>query len=136
LTAKLDGEVIEAAQDSDKNADYRCDGCRNRMILRRGLIKVPHFAHRSGEACSVDYEPESQYHLQAKLAAKKLFRLSRVEIEPLLRGPNYMARPDLLVDRKYAVEIQISQISLEHFLSKTLFYSRRGLQAIWIFGEG
>lgn len=106
------------------------------MILRRGVIRIPHFAHRPGEACGVDYEPESQYHLKAKLAAKQLFRFSRVELEPLLGSSNYMARPDLVIDERYAVEVQVSPISLEGFFRKTLFYSRRGLRAIWIFGEG
>lgn len=29
-----------------------CLGCKERLILKRGSIKSPHFAHRSGSACS------------------------------------------------------------------------------------
>jgi len=47
------------AKDADKNSSYFCPDCKQPFILRKGLKKRPHFAHKS---ISPNCTPESALH--------------------------------------------------------------------------
>jgi hypothetical protein len=57
-----------------KGRDYKCNECGNRVILRKGEVRKPHFAHHSQtNTCSYyDHPSESQIHKDAKELMKKL----------------------------------------------------------------
>jgi predicted RNA-binding Zn-ribbon protein involved in translation (DUF1610 family) len=65
-----DGSLVRAA-DAEPGVVYHCPGCSSELLLRRGEIRRPHFAHRGGEGCA----PESTLHRAAKE------RLTRVVVE-------------------------------------------------------
>lgn len=56
-----DGSLVRP-QDAAVGRSYRCPGCGVDVILRRGELRRPHFAHRGGEGCST----ESTLHRAAK----------------------------------------------------------------------
>jgi len=57
-----------------KGKTYKCTECGNRVIFRKGDIRVPHFAHYSQtNTCSYYEHPsESQIHKDAKLLMAKM----------------------------------------------------------------
>src|SRR5215831_20691725 len=65
LVASCAGQRVEAAQSFERTAPYNCPGCSQTVILKRGQIKVPHFAHKPPTQC--DYAVgETLAHLAAK----------------------------------------------------------------------
>lgn len=56
-----DGSIVRPSE-AEEGGAYRCPGCGVDVILRRGELRRPHFAHRSGEGCS----SESTLHRAAK----------------------------------------------------------------------
>ena len=56
-----DGELVRP-NDAKPSQRYRCPGCGADLLLRRGELRRPHFAHRGGDGCS----PESSLHRAAK----------------------------------------------------------------------
>jgi competence protein CoiA len=76
---------IQAA-DASSEGTYTCPGCRVPVLLKRGLIVVPHFAHRAqpgDRRCP--YPPESPEHLAAKAMVARELRtkawVRRVDVE-------------------------------------------------------
>jgi len=57
-----------------KGKKYTCNDCGNRVILRKGSLRKPHFAHYSQtNTCTYyDHPSESQVHKDAKALMKKL----------------------------------------------------------------
>ena len=60
--------------EASKSKNYVCAECGNRVILRRGSVRIPHFAHYSQtNTCSYyDHPSESQIHKDAKMLMAKL----------------------------------------------------------------
>jgi hypothetical protein len=56
-----DGSLVRP-HDAVPDQPYRCPGCGADVVLRRGELRRPHFAHRGGEGCS----SESTLHRAAK----------------------------------------------------------------------
>jgi len=52
---------------ADKNKNYKCIGCQQKVILKKGNIRKCHFAHHSQTQCSYYEHPnESELHKEAK----------------------------------------------------------------------
>lgn len=62
--------ALVAAVRASATAAYTCPGCGSPLILRRGEIRSPHFAHNSSHPCS----PETALHLGAKALVARIFR--------------------------------------------------------------
>lgn len=94
----------------------------------------PHFAHVSLEQCSFYRENESAEHLNLKA---ELFRWAvqteEVEVETFLPALQQIA--DLLVDKKLALEVQCSPLSIERLQERTLSYRQHGYQVLWLLGR-
>ena len=60
--------------DALKGKTYKCIECNNRVILRKGDIRIHHFAHYTQtNTCNYyDHPNESQIHKDAKLLLAKL----------------------------------------------------------------
>ena len=61
VAVSADGRLVQPAEGT-RGERFRCPGCGTEVILRKGRVKRPHFAHRGGDACS----PESALHRAAK----------------------------------------------------------------------
>ena len=67
------GEIVQA-QFAERNTDYYCPVCQQKVVLRRGAMKIPHFSHRSIYDCfSNVYRKESLSHLQGKYMLYGMF---------------------------------------------------------------
>ena len=61
VAVSSDGSYVRP-HDAVPSQAYRCAGCGADVVLRRGEVRRPHFAHRGGEGCS----SESTLHRAAK----------------------------------------------------------------------
>jgi Competence protein CoiA-like family len=136
LTALLDGERIYAGC-AARGPDYACPGCRRNVILRKGQIRIHHFAHEPGQSCAWG-EGETEDHLEAKSKLYEAFvnRSLRAEAEwevPSLGGDR---RADVFIWEMaagpVALELQHTPILPEAMVTRTKAYMAAGVAPIWI----
>jgi len=115
-----------------KEKIYLCPNleCENRkLILKKGRIRIPHYAHKSKKDCYS--EPESEAHLSCKLYFQSLLELNNQFVEYYgIKG----VRPDVLYNQ-FALEIQCSPIPVDEVKRRNKIYEKNGYIAIWIFLE-
>ncbi|MCZ8533029.1 competence protein CoiA [Psychrobacillus psychrodurans] len=138
-----DGEIIIPAQypriflDKLKTSKkFSCIQCNEQVILKNGLIKIPHFAHIRNISCTTAFsEGESEDHLNGKLHLYEFFQKhsSPVQLEAYL--PSLHQRPDLYVQSEpypIAIEFQCSQIPITAIQQRTEGYIAKQIIPIWI----
>ncbi len=143
LMAELEGKIVEASKDllhSSKlpsNQIYLCrnpDCTKRELILRKGNIKRPHFAHKhANPECTNQFEGETPEHLEMKHFMKELLQITDENVE--VYGYEGV-RPDLLweyAEKKYAIEVQHSPITKEEIQRRNTCYKTHDLIPLWIF---
>lgn len=136
LVAALNGNRIEA-DIAERGLPFVCPKCKRPVILKRGRIKIAHFAHKPPTDCTWA-KGETHAHLESK----KLFRDSfvsrdlRAEVEfivPLL--PNDR-RADVMVwspsRAQAAIELQHCSIGIEEIEKRAFSYAREGIAQAWV----
>ncbi len=131
---KLTGEIITAYFASQSQAPFPCPECGDPVILKSGKSRVNYFAHEIPMACRYA-ENESDGHRRFKmeifLALQNLPHVRNVTLERPL-GTN---RPDVSAEINgvpVAIEIQISNLSIEMITQRTIDYHRRGYYVLWL----
>lgn len=135
------GQYLSAHQvDCTKANDlFFCPSCKGRVFLKKGTIKVPHFAHYQKTDCKSFSEGETEEHLKGKILLKKFFESLgyKVVLEGFLTSLDQ--RPDLLVRRAagsyLAIEFQCSRISQSAMIRRSEGYQSLGIDVIWILGQ-
>ena len=129
LTAYNENKERVLAQHAEKEMCYFCPVCDERMVLKKGCHNIAHFAHpRQSDHLGVG---ESTLHHQLKL---RLFRMlskqySNVQLEPYLSEIQQI--PDIVVGQ-YAIEIQLSPISVQQMIKRTEGLAQKGYRVIWL----
>ena len=111
---------------------YFCPACGEAVILKAGSVRVPHFAHMN--RCPVKPEGETPRHLTGKRVLFQWF--IRQGYRPQLEWyiPDIQQRPDLMIEhdgRSFAVEFQVSPISVKELLTRTKAYLARNIFPLW-----
>ncbi|GAB2026637.1 competence protein CoiA [Lactovum odontotermitis] len=119
----------------ERKQKFFCPACKSELRLRRGTIKIPHFAHVSLQNCQSWSENESAQHLALK---KVIFAWAsrsgtKVEIEKYLS--ELEQTPDLLIEDRIAVEVQCSRLSVRRLWERTLNYRSHGCHVLWLAGR-
>ncbi len=136
LTALVDATRVYAS-DAEKGQVYSCPGCGAALILRKGRIRIHHFAHPPPASCAWE-SGETLAHLEAKLALKQALeaRCHRSELEwpvPSLEGDR---RADVFVwemlGGQIAFELQHTGIAVEEIERRTRAYMAAGLAVMWL----
>ncbi|MGX7024069.1 competence protein CoiA [Vagococcus hydrophili] len=117
-----------------KKKKHYCPGCKSEIIVKNGTVIMPHFAHKKNSQCFFFSENESEEHLVGKklIAANCEKYGIDYELEAFL--PELQQRPDVLINRKIAVEFQCSPLSIARFKERTINYQAFGYQVLWILG--
>src|SRR5205823_9332068 len=136
LTA-LHDDIRVYASAADKGSEYRCPGCRAALILRKGRVRIHHFAHHPPVGCAWG-TGETTAHLEAKLALKQALetRCHRAEVEWPIASLAADRRADVFVwemlGGQIAFELQHTGISLEEIERRTRAYMAAGLAVVWL----
>lgn len=136
LVAFLDNTRIEASE-AGKGPDYRCPKCRSRLVLRKGRIRVHHFAHKPPVTCSWA-RGETLAHLAAKRVVRKAFaeRGLRAEVEHVVESLSGDRRADVMVwspkGKPVAIELQHGSMGIEELEARTRSYLDAGTSVVWV----
>lgn len=132
---KSDGQTVLAYDERKENGPFSCLECGDPVILRTGRNRINHFAHEYPLAKHYA-ENESDEHRRCKMEIyEALLRhphASRVAMERRIGETN---RPDvsaLIAGVPVAIEVQLSNLSIETIMSRTIDYHRRGIYVLWL----
>jgi competence protein CoiA len=127
------GYVLATEVQKDDGPFY-CPECEGELILKQGRIKIAHFAHLTDADCSYAGEPESEEHIAAKMEIYEALQaqpgVEKLQVERYLKE----VRPDIsfYFNGSYiAIEVQISPLSFEKFVSRTTEYARKNIYILW-----
>lgn len=125
-----DGELVQA-QFAVRNQHYYCPVCQQKVVLRRGDMKIPHFSHVSTHDCfSNVYRKESLRHLQGKYMLYRMFGAHQASLEYFISEIEQI--PDILLNEGVALELQLSVIPARIVASRTAGYQSLGMKVCWI----
>ncbi len=129
----LDGQVIVPASTAIKQRDYLCPECLSPVRLRAGFHRQRHFYHlRASFSCK--QHQKTFEHLQAQLLLARLGKEQGARIEQPF--PEIQRIADIaLWDKRIAIEIQVSPISLEEVQARLQDYHSIGWRMVWILHE-
>ena len=113
------------ATDANKQDEYVCPICNNKVMLRKGKVNVDHFAHQSKCDDTWNYDM-SVWHSEWQQQFPK--RNQEVVVE--FNGKRH--RADVMACG-YVIEFQHSPITAEEFNERNQFYLSCGKKVIWIF---
>lgn len=129
------GKRVEAARDLEA-APFGCPRCGSAVVLKRGRVKVAHFAHKPNAVC--DWASESiSHHLAKRVLADRFRGLGYVvELEEPHAAVN--RRVDVAVTmptgHRIAVEVQDSAISVTEMKRRNHADKRAGFfGTAWVF---
>lgn len=136
LVALFHGKRIEA-QDAAPGEDYHCPGCNAALVLKKGRIRTPHFAHKAETSCEWA-KSETPEHRAAKLMVAEAFRSKGYvsSLECVVETLPSDRRADVLVtnsqETQVAFELQHSTISLPEIEARAFAYAAADIAQIWI----
>ncbi|KRM88787.1 competence protein CoiA [Liquorilactobacillus vini] len=118
------------------NHQFSCPICHGMVVLKRGRLRMPHFAHY--HQCPAHEEGETVEHLTGKIKLLANFSQAGYYCKLEVYLPKIKQRPDLLVDlgdKLLAVEFQCAPLKLTTFKRRTLGYVKQELRYWWILGK-
>ncbi|MDR1521577.1 MAG: hypothetical protein LBS28_01800 [Streptococcaceae bacterium] len=128
------GQIIYASKDLNREENYFCPMCKRDVQLKVGVHTRPHFAHNT--KCIMDFNGETKEHQTLKETIfywLKQDRANYVELEAYL--PEIEQRPDVLVNKTIAIEVQCSFLPIKRLVDRCLAYKKMGINVIWLCGE-
>jgi competence protein CoiA len=138
---KSDGRRIEGSV-AERSVEYICPefSCGHKVLLKKPLLKIDHFAHQPGAACRLSTR-ETAEHLRAKDFLLKAFRSRGLRAEAevpfeILSGEEDR-RADVVVwhpnkQRQIAFEIQHTTLGLKDIMRRTESYASASVPVVWI----
>ncbi|MTC16844.1 competence protein CoiA [Providencia alcalifaciens] len=133
LTALQNGKVV-FARDAKKPGEFVCPECGELVTLRKGRIKIHHFAHKPPVVCSYG-RGETLAHQEAKLELYDVLMadptVSNVEIEKsfgTVRADVYA----VIDETPVVFEIQCSTLDFDTLTKRTKAYTAKGISLCWL----
>jgi competence protein CoiA len=131
---RSDRKIVEAYFERKENGPFACLVCNEEVVLRSGDNRVDHFAHANPLACEYA-QGESDLHRKCKREIyEALSRESGVK-NLFLELPLGTVRPDVSAEingTPVAIEVQISSLSIETIMRRTIDYHQRGIYVLWL----
>jgi len=131
---KLTGEIVEAYFANKSQAPFSCPECGDPVMLKTGRTKVNYFAHVNPLACKFG-AGESEAHENCKWEIFEALQRQSGVRNAALERPLGTNRPDvsaIINGVLVAIEIQISSLSLETIMHRTIEYARKGIYVLWL----
>jgi competence protein CoiA len=127
------GQTVLAWDSIKANGPFTCPECHHAVLLKKGEIKVHHFAHVPPIACTYGVG-ESETHRRAKTAIYQSLlthpQVTKLQLERSLGD----VRPDISFYFKtipIAIEVQVSALSLSQLIERTEAYTRKRVYVLW-----
>jgi competence protein CoiA len=137
LTAIDDeGKTVMAHKIAKGNTGYLCPVCNRPVLLKKGDIKIAHFAHVKDEGCEAG-QGETQQHLQAKMGIYQALDESTDCLNIAMERNNFdgIVRPDIsgwIKNTPVVIEVQRSNLTIDTIEHRFAEYTRRGIYMLWV----
>lgn len=131
---KSDGQIVTAYFTSKGSGPFRCVDCNEEVILKSGRSRIDHFAHANPIACKFA-SGESDLHRRCKLEIFNALQLEPGVNDVALERRFGEVRPDVFASINgvpVAIELQISSLSLETIIHRTIQYAQKGIYVLWL----
>jgi len=131
---KSDGQTVTAYFEKKANGPFVCLQCRGEVILKTGKNRGNHFAHANPIACKFA-EGESELHRRCKMEIYEALKKSQGVRDVALERPLGENRPDVsayINGVPVAIEVQISSLSLDTVMRRTIDYFRKDIYVLWL----
>jgi competence protein CoiA len=131
---KLTGEIVTAYLSSKSDGPFACPDCSDEVILKAGRRTVNHFSHVNPLACRFA-QGESEAHRYCKLEIYESLLRTPGVADAALERPLGSNRPDVsayINGVPVAIEVQISSLSLETIMRRTIDYHQKGIYVLWL----
>jgi competence protein CoiA len=129
-----DRQKVGAWDQQKTDGPFSCPLCIEETILKKGIMKVHHFAHKPPITCEYG-SGETERHRECKLAIceglRRQRRFREVEIERRLGT----VRPDVsgfMGEIPFAIEVQISALTMDQIVYRTSEYAKQGIYVLWL----
>lgn len=118
-----------SAKDAQKGNEYRCPICNELLELRKGEVRIAHFAHWKKSTCLDTWSHDmSEWHY----SWQEQFPVDCQEVVVEKDGKKH--RADVLIkEHDLVVEFQHSRLTPEEFKERNDFYTGCGYHVIWLF---
>ena len=120
-----DGTRVDAYE-ANKDENYTCPICNNRVILKQGKVNINHFAHESS-VCEDNWTYDmSKWHKRMQ----SYFPKESQEVIVQHQGKKH--RADVLIG-DVVLEFQFSSITAAEYEERNRFFKNAGYRLAWIF---
>jgi len=140
-----ENRIVAARDCDDRSLDYRCPECGSQLILKKGAIKTPHFAHKDNVLDCEFGKNESEAHLRAKDYLYQLYKNygDEVHAEYRIKDKDSDFRyifADIYVvpqgtDMPIAIEIPTKGVTVAEIMDRIDFYNRNNIAVLWLQDE-
>jgi competence protein CoiA len=115
---------------------FYCPACGGEVILHKGALRAHHFAHKPDSSCRHG-AGETDAHRRAKMGIFKSMS-TFPNLTCALEVPLLGVRADVLISsltskRRYAIEVQISPLSMDEIIERTRRYAKQDIYVLWLF---
>src|SRR5713226_3238327 len=131
---KDDSEKVLAWKEVKSNKPFFCPECIDEVILKKGAVRIHHFAHKPPVTCEYG-KGETEEHRRCKMeiyeGLSKHKRFFGCEIE---KGMGTV-RPDIsafMDGHHIAIEVQISTLTMNQIIYRTAEYAKKGIYVLWL----
>lgn len=138
LVANIKGlDYRTSAWRAERNeGPFTCPVCGCEVFLHKGVVRVHHFAHKPDSNC-LHGAGETDLHRRAKMEIYQALA-AHSELQCDLESPLDGVRADVLARSKktkrvYAIEVQISQLTMAQIIERTKRYAKQGVYVLWLF---
>ncbi len=131
---KSDGQTVAAYFESARNGPFSCLDCNEEVILKTGRHRINHFAHVNPRACRFA-TGESDAHRLCKMEIYEALLREPTVRNAALERPLGTVRPDVSAyfnQVPVAIEVQLSALSVETIMRRTIEYHRLGIYVLWL----
>jgi competence protein CoiA len=123
------------AKDCEKEeGPFYCVGCKKELVLKKGRIKVHHFAHKPPFSCNRG-QGETEKHRECKESIYKMLltmpNVRDVDMEHDL-GSAVADVYALINNVPVAIEVQRSILTVNEITRRTKEYQRLGVHVLWL----
>ena len=123
------GKRVFAGKAVYSNSGYFCPICKETLVLKRGDIKTPHFAHKGNSNCDRLYSSPNSVSRWV-LDWEESFPEDNREI--LISDEKEKHFADILINDRI-INFQHSPISSDIFMARTRFFAKHCKTLFWVF---